>query len=146
MSETDFMAPADGSRPYIFISYAHNDAPGVMPVVKWLQQENYRVWYDRGIVPGKAWDENVGEKLAGCQCLIAFISRSYIASSNCRDELSMGRKLDKNMLLVYLEDAELTPGMKMRFGRLFALYRHRMPEDEFFSRLQTMENIGLTKE
>lgn len=133
----------EGDRPYIFISYAHNDAAGVLPVICRLQEENYRVWYDQGILPGKAWDENVGEKLAGCRCLIAFVSRSYIASSNCRDELSMGRKLGKNMLLVYLEDAALSPGMKMRYGRLFAL---RVTEQNFYDKLFTMENIELTKE
>jgi hypothetical protein len=146
MTENIPGATYEGSQPYIFISYAHNDAAGVLPVVARLQADGCRVWFDQGILPGKAWDENVGEKLAGCQCLIAFVSRSYIASSNCRDELSMGRRLGKNMLLVYLEDVQLTPGMKMRYSRLFALFRHRMPEEEFFSKLYTMENIDLTKE
>lgn len=136
----------EGKLPYIFISYAHNDAGDVMPVVQHLLADEYRVWFDEGILPGKAWDENVGEKLAGCQCLIAFISRSYVASSNCRDELSMGRRLGKNMLLVYLEDVELTSGMKMRYSRLFALFRHRMSDEEFYAKLKSMENIDLTKE
>lgn len=146
MTEPPVPVSAEQDLPYIFISYAHNDAPKVLPVIRFLQEKRYRVWFDEGILPGKAWDENVGEKLAGCQCLIAFVSRSYIASSNCRDELSMGRRLGKNMLLVYLEDVQLTPGMKMRYSRLFALFRHRMAEDEFFSKLYTMENIDLTKE
>lgn len=146
MTENPADVSAEQGLPFIFISYAHNDASKVLPVIRFLQENRYRVWFDDGILPGKAWDENVGEKLSACQCLIAFISRSYVASSNCRDELSMGRRLGKNMLLVYLEDIELTPGMKMRYGRLFALYRNRMPDEEFYAKLVTMDNIALTKE
>ncbi len=145
---TENLAPvsAEQNLPYIFISYAHNDAPKVLPVIRRLQEDGCRVWYDAGILPGNAWDENVGRMLQGCQCLIAFLSRSYVASANCRDELSMGRRLGKNMLLVYLEDVQLTPGMKMRYSRLFALFRHRMPEEEFFAKRHTLDRIALTKE
>lgn len=135
-----------GSEPYIFISYAHSDAHSVMPIVDRLLSDHYRVWYDQGILPGKAWDENVGARLQACCCLIAFISNAYIGSSNCRDELSMGRALGKNMLLVHLEDTELTPGMRMRYSRLFALFRHKMSQEEFFQKLYTMPGIELTKE
>ena len=40
---------ATDTKPYIFISYAHANAPAVMQVVEELSARGYRVWYDDGI-------------------------------------------------------------------------------------------------
>ena len=146
MTEPGSLSPYEGAQPYIFISYAHNDEANVLAIVRRLQEEGYRVWFDRGIIPGKAWDENIGEKLAGCQCLLSFLSRSYVCSSNCRDELNMGRRLGKDILPVYLEEVTLSPGLRMRFGRLFALLRYQETEESFFQKLFAANTIHLTKE
>ncbi|MCR5137080.1 MAG: toll/interleukin-1 receptor domain-containing protein [Oscillospiraceae bacterium] len=135
-----------GTAPYIFISYAHSDSYDVLSVVGELQREHYRVWYDQGILPGSAWDENVAARLRDSQCVIAFVSRAYTASANCRDELSLARSFGKNTVLVHLDDSPMTPGMRMRYGRLFALFLHSMPEEEFYEKLASTENIGLTRE
>ena len=39
----------EGDEPYIFISYAHDDAKRVYPVVKELHEDGWDVWYDEGI-------------------------------------------------------------------------------------------------
>ena len=39
----------EGDEPYIFISYAHDDAKRVYPVVKELFEEGRDLWYDEGI-------------------------------------------------------------------------------------------------
>ena len=135
-----------GTDPYIFISYAHSDSMDVLSVVRRLQEDRHRVWYDRGILPGNPWDENVASRLRDCTCMISFVSKAYIASSNCRDELSLARSLGKNMLLVHLDNSPMTSGMKMRYGRLFALFLHDVPEEEFYQKLYTMGNISITKE
>ena len=135
-----------GAAPYIFISYAHSDSYDVLSVVGELQKDHYRVWYDQGILPGNPWDENVAARLRDCQCVIAFVSRAYIASANCRDELSLARSFGKNTVLVHLDDSPMTPGMRMRYGRLFALFLHSMPEEEFYEKLSSTENISLTRE
>ena len=39
----------EGDAPYIFISYAHDDAPKVYPHVKALHEAGWDLWYDEGI-------------------------------------------------------------------------------------------------
>ena len=49
----------EGNEPYIFISYSHLDKDKVFPVIKKLQDEFYRVWYDDGIKPCTDWNNYI---------------------------------------------------------------------------------------
>ncbi len=109
--------PYKGDRPYIFISYAHKDSHLVWPIVQQMQNDGYRVWYDEGIDPGTEWDENIARHVADCDYFIAFLSKNYLASENCKDELNYGRDLGKHQLLVYLQPVRLPQGIALRIGR-----------------------------
>ena len=86
-----------GDEPYIFISYAHKDSETVLPVINRLQKDGYRVWYDEGIVPGSNWDVYISEHLDGASNVLGFLSKSYVKSQNCRDELALTRAKGKPM-------------------------------------------------
>lgn len=129
-------APYKGDEKYIFISYAHKDKDLVFPIIKNLNKENYRVWYDEGIDPGTEWDENIAYHIKQAEYFIAFISKAYLESDNCKDELNLARDLKNERLLIYLEEVELPLGMKMRLDRLQAIFRYTYENDEdFFTKL-----------
>lgn len=135
-----------GTDPYIFISYAHKDSDTVLPIISRLQKDGYRVWYDEGIAPGSNWDEYISGHLDGCAVVIGFLSKSYVKSQNCRDELSLTRLKGKPMNLVYIDDVQLSSGLKMRYGRIQALFLQNMAEDEFFEKLYRADAIAAAKE
>ena len=135
-----------GEGPYIFISYAHKDADTVLPIISRLQKDGFRVWYDEGIVPGSNWDEYISGHLDGCTAVIGFLSKAYVKSQNCRDELSLTRLKGKPMNLVYIDDVQLSSGLKMRYGRIQALFLQNMTEDEFFEKLYRAEAIAAAGE
>ena len=108
--------------PFIFISYSHRDSDMVCPIIERLRKEGFNVWYDDGIEPGSEWDENIADHITQCSYFIAFISEHYLKSQNCKDELNFSRDLDKERLLVYLEDVSLSSGMAMRMNRNQAIY------------------------
>ena len=139
-------AAYQGSDPYIFISYAHRDADRVLPIVERLLAGGCRVWFDVGIIPGKPWDDNIADQLRGSACVLCFVSAAYLASTNCRDEISMARAERKKMALIYLEDVELTPGMLLRYNRLQALFRHKTEEAVFYEKLFAVDGLSETKE
>ena len=56
--------PYEGKEPYIFISYSHKDMSKVFRIIRRLQDEGYRVWYDEGIDPATEWDENIAQHIA----------------------------------------------------------------------------------
>ena len=115
------LKPYEGKEPYIFVSYAHRDKDRVLPIVTRMAGEHLRVWYDEGIDPGTEWDMNIAEHIEGCTSFVAFISANYLASDNCKDELNFARDLQKERLLIYLEDTKLPLGMAMRLNRLHTI-------------------------
>lgn len=125
------LSPYKGNEPYIFISYAHRDSEKVFPIIRKLQDASYRVWYDEGVDPGTEWDDNIAGYINRCSVLVAFLTDNYVASKNCKDEISYSRELDKNQLLVYLEDdLDLPDGLKMRLNRLQAVFWNRYGNDD----------------
>ena len=122
----------EGNQPFIFISYAHKDAPQVIPLIRGLQDRGFRVWYDAGIEAGTEWPEYIAEHLENCSCVIAFISAAALASHNCRREINFAIELGKDPLVVHLEDVHMSAGMRMQLGTLQALFRQRHSSDQSF--------------
>lgn len=135
--------PYKGGESYIFVSYAHKDDAQVWEIISKMQKAGFRVWFDRGIDPGTEWDEYIARMVRGCGYFIAFLSENYLASDNCKDELNFARDLNKDRLLVYLEEVALPDGMAMRLNRLQAIFRNRYEnEKEFYDTLYAAKNIG----
>ena len=135
-----------GDKPYIFISYAHKDTETVLPIISRLQRDGYRVWYDEGIAPGSNWDEYISSHLDRSCNVLSFLSEAYVRSQNCKDELALTRAKGKPVNIVYISDVQLSPGLRMRYGRIQALFLNSMPEDEFFSRLYAVDAMQTARE
>ena len=126
------LAPYQGDEPYLFLSYSHKDSEKVSMIIRELNKNGFRVWYDEGIVPGVDWDDNVAQALVDSSYFIALISPNYTESENCRDELNYARELKKQRLLVYLEETELPPGIAMRVNQLLALHMDKYADEAMF--------------
>ncbi len=126
----------EGKKPYLFISYSHEDTTEVVAAIRALQRLGYRIWYDMGISAGAQWPEDVADHIYGCDAMLAFMTPNAITSDNCREELFYAKKCNKNILLAYLSDCNLSHGMDMRLGMLQAIERRRCKDDEeFYTRL-----------
>ena len=137
-------APYMGQEKYIFISYSHRDTAQVYPIISELITRGYRVWYDSGIDPGTEWDENIAQHINECGYFIAFMSGNYLGSNNCKDELNYARDLEKERLIVYLEEVTLPSGMAMRVNRLQSIFKYAYPtEAAFYEKLCTAKNIDV---
>lgn len=132
MEKNKTLLPYRGEQPYIFVSYAHKNLDVAMNIIKRLQLDDYRVWYDEGIDPGTEWDENIGSHIERCGFFIALLSSEYLDSSNCKDELNLVRELEKPRLLIYLEDLQLPVGLRMRLSRLQAIHKYKYSDQEYF--------------
>ena len=129
-------AAYNGTEPYIFISYSHKDTAAVLNAVEVLNDNGFRVWYDNGIEAGTEWPEYIAERLINCQVVIAFMSRSSQDSHNCRREIHFAIELKKELLVVYLEDFDLSPGMRLQLSALQAMFRYKYKDDaDFLSHL-----------
>lgn len=122
----------EGDEDYIFVSYAHKDSATVLPVIAKLQSEGFRVWFDEGIETGSEWTEYIADHLDRSRCFAAFLSEAASVSPHCRREIHRAVKLQKDMLVVYLEDVQLSPGMEMQLDVLQALKRRSFADDTAF--------------
>lgn len=133
--------PYEGDQPYLFISYAHANAPAVMEIVQELSDRGFRVWYDAGIEVGSEWPETIAQHLAGAGMMLAFLSNAYVRSDNCRKEMHFALSRRIGVINIFLEDTQMTPGMEMQTGNLFALMKFRMSDEAFYDRLFTAQQL-----
>ena len=126
------LLPYEGDLPYVFVSYSHRNTDAAQQIISRMIGSGYRVWYDEGIDPGTEWDENIAAHVEGCGYFLALISGEYLASDNCKDELNFARDLDKQRVLVYLEETDLPSGMKMRLSRIQAIHKYTYTDDGAF--------------
>ena len=129
------LKPYQGNEPYLFISYAHADEQAVGSVLEHLEKHSVRFWYDDGIEVGSEWPEYIAERLASSKMMLAFVSNAYAVSNNCRKEMHYAVSNGIKTINVFLEDADITPGMSLQIGNIFALMKYRMEEGEFYDRL-----------
>lgn len=102
-----FFKPYEGTRPYIFISYAHLQSETVVETISILHERGYRLWYDEGIPAGSDWPANIAQHMQNCERVIFFLSGRAMESPNCYSEMRTACRLGKPVLIVRLEDAAI---------------------------------------
>lgn len=139
--------PYTGEDPYIFISYRHEESEVALSVVSKLQENGFRVWYDEGIDPGTEWDESIAKHIKNAYYLFAFMSKKYLLSDNCIEELNYARNKGVSRLVIYLEDVELPDGIEMRTTKTQSIFKFKYNTlDAFFEKLLDTENINVCKD
>ncbi len=139
----DLPVAYEGKEPYAFVSYAHKDAPTVLPIIEALTARGFRIWYDAGIEAGTEWPDYIAEHLESAALVLAFLSPASVASVNCRQEINYAIDLTKPMLTVYLEQLELTGGMRMRLGLSQAMFYYRhATADSFIGEISCSELLS----
>jgi hypothetical protein len=106
-----------GDEPFIFVSYKRTDLDRVSPVMWRLQERGYKVWYDHGIRGGDDWNAILEERLTSCYALVLFLSQAAIDSKYVRREVLFADSMDKRIISVRLEAAQLRHGMGLLLPR-----------------------------
>ena len=111
----------DGDDPYIFVSYAHEDAEVVFPHLLWLREHGVNVWYDDGIGPGKNWRNEVARAMAGAHLFLFFVSPKSIESKHCLNEVDFALDSSRPLLSAYVAETRLTAALRFRIGNMQAV-------------------------
>lgn len=122
----------EGSDPYIFISYAHKDTDRVFEIVRELDRQGCRYWYDEGIAPGSEWPEDVARHLYNAAMLMAFISPNSMQSENCRREINFALSKHKPFVSIVLEKTDMPLGMEMQLSNHQSILRYNFTTWEAF--------------
>lgn len=123
---------------YIFVSYKHEDWDTVAGVLSRVETEGYKVWYDMYIPGGAEWDELIETRITNCAFVLLFVTSASINSKYVRREVKFADAINKRVLAIMLEEAELHTGMKMLLNQ-YQFLRAQAPDFE----LQLSESIKL---
>jgi hypothetical protein len=102
--------------PYAFISYARANEQAVLTKVLAIESRGVQCWMDREIRAGEKWDEELERRLAGCQAIIAFITRDYLASKNCLREAKFADALNRPIIPILERGVQLSGGLGLTFA------------------------------
>ena len=99
--------PYKGPKPYVFVSYAHDDRNRVLPVLRLLQLARCRVWYDDGIKGGDNWRTTLASKIQDPNCVgfILFSSKKSVSSLYVSEEVDIALDCGRRIITVRLDDA-----------------------------------------
>ncbi len=124
-----------GDQPYIFVSYAHEDANAVYPEMKWLHDQGFNVWYDEGISPGTVWRTELADSIMGAGLFLFFVSRRSVVSGNCEKEVNFAIDHDIPVLTVHLEETDLPSGMELTLSSIQGILKHDLPDQDYREKL-----------
>lgn len=125
----------DDEEPFIFISYCHKDFKIIEEILKFLDINHFRYWYDEGIRSGKEWADEIYDRIIKAEQFICFISNNTLVSENSKDEIHIANKYHKNMIVIYLEDTKLSSGLELILDRKQALHKFKYTNEVFNKKL-----------
>ena len=101
-----FFKPYEGTRPFLFVSYAHRQSDAVIDTIRILHEKGYRLWYDEGIPAGSDWPANIAQHMQNCERVLFFLSHRAMESQNCYSEMRTAVRMGKDILVIRLEDEQ----------------------------------------
>ncbi len=120
----------EGEEPYIFVSYSHTDAKKVGEVLRRIEKEKFRFWYDDTMEIGEDFRLELQTKIENCHAFLLFVSPASMQSKYCGMEIITAYKNNKRIYPIYLDDSTEIPG----------------PLKMILENLQHVKNISITKD
>ncbi|MEO2173663.1 MAG: hypothetical protein ABGY96_06145, partial [bacterium] len=83
----------------------------------------------------RRWSEELAKSLEDASLLLFLCTPHSIDSANCLDEINFALDGDKPTVSVHLQNAELTPGLKLRLSSHQAILKYELGEKEYRAKL-----------
>lgn len=85
---------------HIFISYSSKDRSKTKALATAFETKGWKVWWDKNITPGKAFDRAIGKALDEAHCIVVLWSPNSVESDWVLEEAYEG--LERNILIPVL--------------------------------------------
>lgn len=126
----------EGVEPYIFISYSHRDTEDVYRILKQIDREKFRFWYDDTMEIGEDFREELRVRIEQCSAFLVFISDASLSSKYCGMEIITAFKNDKKIYPVYLDDTVQIPApLKMILENLQHVKGSAASDEKYINKL-----------
>ena len=93
----------------IFLSHSSKNNATAIALRDWLVSEGWDDLFldldpDRGIAAGERWEQALHKAARDCEAVLFLISRDWLASPWCLNELTLARRLNKRLFGVLIEE------------------------------------------
>jgi TolB-like protein/Tfp pilus assembly protein PilF len=133
--------PATKSRAMIFISYARDDRPRVVPLAAALSAQGYDVWWDAMIEGGAGFAKMIEAKLDAADAVIVVWSANSVASDWVRDEAAHARD-HKKLVPISIDGTEAPLGFRQYHSVDLTTWQGRADSAEMASIIAGVAGIG----
>jgi TolB-like protein len=108
-----------------------------------LKSAGVHIWYDEGIEAGREWRDEIAKAISNAAVLIYFVTPNSVSSENCRNEVNFAADEQTPIVTVYLEEAELTGGLRLTLSNRQAIHRLQLKPEEYQAKLLACLNSFL---
>ena len=93
----------------IFLSHSSADNGLAIALRDWLVDEGWNDFFldldpERGIAAGERWERALNEAARRCEAVLFLISRAWLSSRWCINELKLARRLNKRLFGILIEE------------------------------------------
>ena len=110
--------PYNGTAPFVFVSYARDDAQTVVPIIQAMRSAGARVWWDQGVQPGQRFGDEIERRLDECEAVVVFLSARALQSDWILEETKHALENGKQLVPVLLDGSSLPLEWKSLIGRI----------------------------
>jgi hypothetical protein len=94
----------------IFVSYAHKDRERIEPIVSYLSETGFSIWWDQEIQPGSNFRHFILEALKSAACAVVFWTNNSIKSDFIWSEVQKAKERGVLVPVKLDEDADIPLG------------------------------------
>jgi formylglycine-generating enzyme required for sulfatase activity len=101
--------PGGGLLSRIFLSHSSADNAPTIALRDWLVAQGWSDLFvdvdpERGIAPGERWERALNEAASRCEAVLILVSKAWLDSRWCMNELNLARRLNKRLFGVMIEE------------------------------------------
>lgn len=130
----DEKASHQAGEKYVFVSYAHSDKSEVEPVMEILREWGVKIFWDKRIYPGSAWQEELASAIHDAHLFIAMVTPNYAKSKYCRRELHYAMTCNSHLLAIHLKPTN-SQGLEFALGNTQAILKDQLTDSQFEDQL-----------
>jgi hypothetical protein len=126
----------------LFISYAHTDMWHVTQIVELLRSGGYDVWFDKRLLPGQDWKQELSNAIKTSDIFVYSLSPSSVDSEYCQWEFSEAVRLKKPIVPILIHVTENLP--ESILSRQFVDFSQGMTHEALARLMGGISHIAIT--
>ncbi len=104
----NFGFEATTNSDFYFVSYNSNDCDRISPYAQQIHDAGIPLWYDKGLIYGEKWEEEIGIRIAKSKAFILFFTKGILEKkeSYAEMEFRIAKRQQKTTYIVMVDNLD----------------------------------------